>query len=112
MPVGVIEFVSTADRLPVLGYSLAGVGKAIGMTAVVTVGFPEKGQLLVEAGIMSGGRGETFKVAVLLREYVYLGRPGHWNGNLDLEPGYEFYLEIRAAEVYRVRLNYMTRVEG
>ena len=112
MSVGVIEIVSTADRLPVLGYNLSETGILIGMTAVVINGTPEIGQLLVEAGIMRGGRGDPFKAAVLLREYVYVGRPGFWNGNLDLNPGDELYLEIRGAEVYRVRLSDFVRLEG
>jgi len=112
MSVGVIEIVSTADRLPVLGYNLSETGILIGMTAVVIDGTPEIGQLLVEAGIMRGGRGDPFKAAVLLREYVYVGRPGFWNGNLDLNPGDELYLEIRGAEVYRVRLSDFVRLEG
>jgi len=105
MSVGVIEIVSTADRLPALGYNLSETGILIGLTAVVIDGAPEIGQLLVEAGIMSGGRGDGFKKAVLIREYVYVGRPGIWNGNLELNPGDEIYLEIRGAEAYRVRLN-------
>ena len=112
MSVGVIEIVSTADRLPVLGYNLSETGILIGMTAVVIDGTPEIGQLLVEAGIMRGGRGDPFKAAVLIREYVYVGRPGYWNGSLDLNPGDELYLEIRGAEAYRVRLSDFVRLEG
>ncbi len=112
MPVGVIEIVTTADRLPVLGYNLSGTGTLLALTCVVTVGTPEVGQLLVEAGIMRGGRGDPYKAAVLIREYVYLGRPGFWNGELNHNPGDEIYLEIRGAEIYTVRLNDFTKLEG
>ncbi|MBA7628750.1 hypothetical protein ES703_36245 [subsurface metagenome] len=112
MPVGVIEVETTADRLPVLGYNLSGTGILLALTAVVTVGTPEFGQLLVEAGIMRGGRGDPYKAAVLIREYVYLGRPGFWNGFLNHNPGDEIYLEVRGDEVYTVRLNDFTRLAG
>lgn len=112
MAVGVIEIVSTADRLPVLGYNLSESGILIGLTAVVIDGAPVVGQLLVEAGIMRGGRGDPFKAAVLLREYVYVGRLAFWNGYLDLEPGDELYLEIRADAVFRVRLNNFVKLGG
>ena len=111
MPLAVIEIVSTADRLPVLGYILAERGQLIGMTAVVIDGTPEIGQLLVEAGIMRGGRGAPFKAAVPLMEYAYFSRQAFWSGNLDLEPADEIYLEIRGAEAYRVRLNGLIRIE-
>jgi len=112
MPLAVIEIVSTADRLPVLGYTLVERGKLIGMTAVVIDGTPEIGQLLVEAGIMRGGRGAPFKAAILLREYVYVGRLAFWNSSLELNPGDELYLEIRGAEVYRVRMVGFVELEG
>jgi len=112
MPVGAIEIESTADRLPVMGYNISETGRIIALTAVVLVGTPEVGQLLVEAGIMRGGRGDAFKAAVLIREYVYIGRPGFWNGDLNHNPGDIIYLEIRGAEVYRVRLSNFTRLEG
>lgn len=112
MPVGVIEVTSTADRLPVLGFNISETGTLIGLTAVVLSGTPEVGQLLVEAGLMRGGRGDAFKAAVLIREYVYVGRPGFWNGILNHNPGDILYLEIRGAEAYRVRLTNFTRLEG
>jgi len=112
MSVGVIEIVSTADRLPVLGYNLSEEGSLIGMTAVVIDGAPAIGQLLVEAGLMRGGRGDPFKAAILLREYVYVGRPAFWNGNLDLNPGDELYLEIRGDAAYRVRLSDFVKLGG
>ena len=112
MPVGVIELVSTADRQPVVGYNISETGTLLALTAVVTQGTPDARQLLVEAGIMRGGRGEAFKAAVLIREYVYLGRPGFWNGVLNHNPGDEIYLEVRGAEVYTVRLNDFTKLEG
>ncbi|MBA7620830.1 hypothetical protein ES703_28185 [subsurface metagenome] len=112
MPVGVIEILTTADRLPVRGYNLSGTGTLLALTCVVTIGVPLMGQLLVEAGIMRGGRGDPFKAAVLIREYVYVGRPGFWNGVLNHNPGDEIYLEVRGAAVYTVRLNDFTRLEG
>lgn len=112
MPVGAIEVDTTADRLPVLGYNISGTGVLLALTAVVTVGTPEVGQLLVEAGIMRGGRGDPYKAAVLIREYVYVGRPGFWNGVLNHNPGDEIYLEVRGDEVYKVRLNDFTKLEG
>lgn len=112
MSVGVIEIISTADRLPVLGYNLSERGQLIGLTAVVTAGTPEIGQLLVEAGIMRGGRGDPFKAAVLIKEYVYVAHPAFWNGNLELLPSDEIYLEIRGAEAYTVRLSDYVRLEG
>ncbi len=112
MPVGVIEIESTADRQPVIGYNISGTGTLLAMTVVVTQGFPPFGALLVEAGIMRGGRGEPFKCAVLIREYVYVGRPGYWNGELNHNPGDELYLEVRGSAVWTVRLNNFTRLEG
>jgi len=112
MPVGVIELKSTADRLPVIGYNVSGTGILLALTAVVTVGNPQYGQLLIEAGIMRGGRGDPFKAAVLIREYAYVGRPAFWNGELNHNPGDEIYLEVRAAEVYTVRLNDFTKLKG
>jgi len=112
MPVGAIELDTTADRLPVLQTNISETGSLISLTAVVTVGTPEKGQLLVEAGIMRGGIGDEYKAAVLIREYVYVGRPGFWNGNLNHNPGDVIYLEVRGAEVYRVRLANFTRLQG
>jgi len=112
MPTGVIELLTTADRLPVLGYNPSGTGTLLALTAIVTVGTPEVGQCLVEAGIMRGGRGDPFKAAVLIREYIYLGRPGFWNGELNHNPGDVIYLEVRGAEVYTVRLNNFTKLEG
>lgn len=112
MPVGAIEIVTTADRLPVLGYNRSGTGILLALTAVVTIGNPNIGACLVEAGIMRGGRGEPYKAAVLIREYVYIGRPGFWNGELNHNPGDEIYLEVRGAEVYTVRLNDFTKLRG
>lgn len=112
MPVGVIELWSTADRLPVIGYSLSETGTLLALTAVIVDGLPRYGELLVEAGIMRGGRGDPFKATVLIREYVYLGRPGFWNGMLNHNPGDEIYLEVRAAGVFRVRLNDFTMLGG
>jgi len=112
MPIAVIEIVSTADRLPVLGYIMAERGQLIGLTAVAPGELPLLGELLVEAGLMKGGRGDTFKTAVAIREYVYLGHPAAWDGNLQLEPGDELYAEVRAALVFRVRLNFLIRIEG
>jgi len=112
MPIAVIEIVSTADRLPVLGYIFAERGQLIGLTVVVIDGTPEIGQLLIEAGIMSSGRGEGHKIAAPLREYAYVGRPAFWDGYLELSPGDEIYLEIRGAEAYRVRMSGLVRIEG
>jgi len=111
MPVGAIELRTTADRLPVVGYNPSEKGILLALTAVVTIGLPDARQLLVEAGIMRGGRGNAFKAAVLIREYVYLGRPGYWNGYLDFNPGDVIYLECRGAEIYTVRLNDFTKLE-
>lgn len=112
MPVGVIEIQTTADRLPVLGYNISDTGTLLALTCVVTVGTPQLGQLLVEAGIMRGGQGDPFKAAVLIREYVYFGRPGFWNGELNHNPGDIIYLEVRGDEVYTVRLSDFTKLEG
>jgi len=112
MPVGAIEVETTADRLPVRGYNLSETGTLLALTCVITVGTPDIGALIVEAGIMRGGRGDPFKAAVLIREYVYVGRPGFWNGVLNHNPGDEIYLEVRAAGVYTVRLNDFTRLIG
>ncbi len=112
MPVGVIEIETIADRLPVFGYNISGTGTLLALTAVVTVGSPDIGSCLVEAGIMRGGRGDPYKAAVLIREYVYVGRPGFWNGILNHNPGDEIYLEVRAAGVYTVRLNDFTKLAG
>jgi len=112
MPIAVIEIVSTADRLPVLGYIMAERGQLIAVGAILPGELPLMGQVLVEAGIMKGGRGDEFKTAVVVREYVYLGRPGAWDGNLQLEPGDELYAEVRAELVFRVRLNFLIRLEG
>ena len=112
MPVGVIEIDTTADRLPVLGYNISGTGTLLALTAVVIDGLPRYGELLVEAGIMRGGRGEPFKAAVLIREYVYIGRPGFWNGFLNHNPGDVIYLEVRGADVFKVRLNDFTKLAG
>ncbi len=112
MPVGVVEIKTTADRLAVRGFNISENGSLIGLTAVVLAGTPEIGQLLVEAGIMRGGRGDAFKAAVLIREYVYIGRPGFWNGFLNHNPGDVIYLEVRGAEIYTVRLSNFTRLEG
>lgn len=112
MPVGVIEIISTADRLPVIGYNLSETGTLLALTAVVTIGAPAMGQLLIEAGIMRGGRGDAFKAAVLIREYLYVGRPAFWNGDLNHNPGDEIYLEVRGAAVYTIRLNDFTKLEG
>jgi len=111
MPVGVIELRTTADRLPVVGYNPSETGILLALTCVVTVGTPDARQLLVEAGIMRGGRGDAYKAAVLIREYVYLGRPGYWNGYLDFNPGDVIYLECRGDEIYTVRLNDFTKLE-
>lgn len=112
MPVGVIELTSRNDRLVVSGFNVSETGSLIGLTAVALSGDPQVGQLLVEAGIMRGGRGDAFKVAVLIREYVYVGRPGFWNGLLNHNPGDIIYLEIRGSGVFRVRLSNFTRLEG
>jgi len=112
MPTGVIELLTTADRLPVLGYNPSETGILLALTAIVTQGTPEVGQLLIEAGIMRGGRGDAYKCAVLIREYVYVGRPGFWNGELNHNPGDVIYLEVRGDEVYTVRLNNFTKLEG
>jgi len=112
MPVGVIELRSTADRLPVIGYNLSETGTLLALTAVVTIGTPLSRQLIVEAGIMRGGQGEEFKAAVLIREYVYVGRPGFWNGELNHNPGDLIYLEVRGAAIYTIRLNDFTKLEG
>lgn len=110
MPVGVIELVTTADRLPVVDYNPSEKGILLALTAVVTIGTPGARSLLVEAGIMRGGRGEAFKAAVLIREYVYLGRPGYWNGYLDFNPGDVIYMECRGAAIFTVRLNDFTKL--
>ena len=112
MPVGAIELNTTADRLPVMGYNISGTGILLALTAVITVGTPDSRQLLVEAGIMRGGRGDAFKAAVLIREYVYLGRPGFWNGYLNHNPGDVIYMECRGDEIYTVRLSNFVKLEG
>lgn len=112
MPVGVIEVQTTADRLPIMGYNRSGTGILLALTGVVTIGSPQLGELLIEAGIMRGGRGDPFKAAVLIREYCYVGRPAFWNGVLNHNPGDEIYLEVRGAAVYTVRLNDFTKLEG
>jgi len=112
MPVGAVELDTTADRLPVLGYNVSGTGTLLALTVVVLQGAPDARQLLVEAGIMRGGRGEAYKAAVLIREYVYVGHPGFWNGNLNHNPGDVIYLECRGAEIYTVRLSNFTKLEG
>jgi len=93
-----------------MGYNPSETGILLALTAVVTIGTPNSRQLLVEAGIMRGGRGDAFKAAVLIREYVYLGRPGFWNGELDFNPGDVIYLECRGAEEYTVRLSDFTKL--
>lgn len=112
MPVGAIELDTTADRLPVVDYNISGSGILLALTVVVLGGAPDARQLLVEAGIMRGGRGEAYKAAVLIREYVYVGRPGYWNGYLNHDPGDIIYLECRGAEIYTVRLSNWTKLEG
>jgi len=112
MPVGAIELQTTADRLPVIGYNYSETGVLLALTAVVTIGTPEVGQCLIEAGIMRGGTGDAYKCAVLIREYAYVGRPAFWNGELNHNPGDVIYMEVRADEVYTVRLNNFTKLEG
>ena len=108
--VATIEVITTADRQVVQGTRFAEGGVLLSVSVMAIVGTPEVGQLWVEAGIMRGGVGDAYKVAILVQQYVALTRGAWWTGGIPLSANDNLYLEARGDEAYTVRMTAM--IEG